>query len=64
MHQLYDYTKISFIIGNFSWVQVFVKSSTAVATNTQNIILEQNQTYFSIQSLKQVRFKIIAIIIK
>lgn len=43
-----------FPIGNFSWVQVIVNSSPTISNSTQNST-EPNITYFSIQSLKQVK---------
>lgn len=43
-----------FLTGDFSWIQVFTYSPTIIANNAQSSIPELNNTYFSIQSLKQV----------
>lgn len=44
-----------FLTGNFSWTQVIVNSSPTISNSTQNSTTEPNITYFSIQSLKQVK---------
>jgi len=57
MFNILVYIFIFIFTGDFSWVKVFANSSLSIVNgnnNTHISVLELNNTYFSIQSLKQV----------
>lgn len=53
--KIYINVFLNFLTGNFSWTQAIVNSSPTISNSRQNSTTEQNITYFSIQSLKQVK---------